>query len=250
MADLATNRNTDRREPNIGKVDIAAAKIAYTGLLCLLNLAKNYDPASANAVSCCGVVISPTSDMDYDNSGGAAGDQQVRYEFDKQAYFDKDATHTPTSAYVSFPGYASDNHTISYDPEDGVEVGTIMEVDDNGVWVLCERHPGVTGNRNYALNAATQTLLLATELVFSTGLKYFPVVGSPGDVVLTADLPDGDYVGREIMIIGTNDAAKVSVSHGLNTVLRGGLLAELGQNDLIMLGWNGSNWVELYRSIG
>ncbi len=249
MADLNTARNIKRREANTSYVGIAAATTVYEGLLCLVTSDGYHDPDSANAVACVGVVISPPSGSDYDNSGGAADAKKARYEFDKQIHLDLNATNPPTAAYIGQKVYASDNHTASINPEHGPEIGELMAVDSGGAWVLAERSIGLQALRDKNLGAAVQTLAAATALVFKPGIKYFPVIGDGGAVTLTADLPAPE-LGRELYIIGGSDAAKVTVPDGINTNLIGGISAELGAADVLCLIGGTSNWREISRAIG
>jgi len=252
MADLAADRNTERREANTGSIGIAASKRVYVGLLCLVDSSGYAVCDVADAVACRGIIIDPRSDQDYDNSTGIDAAQNASFEFNKKAGLDVHATRPPTQAHIGYPVYASDNHTVSYSAEDGPEVGTLHSIVGSTAWVRICDNVGLHLERNYIRHATPQTLAAATAVVFKTGLSYFPIVGNAAPVTLTADLPDGDQVGREIFFIGGVGAGtdKVTVPDGIKTALIGGLSAELGLNDILALAWNGTNWVEMWRAIG
>jgi len=101
-----------------------------------------------------------------------------------------------------------------------------------------------------AVNAAAlQTLLAATALVFAANYDQFPVIGSPGAVTLTADLPAATE-NRIITVVGTDDTNTVTIAHNKNTVHLGGLNVTLAEGDTIVYrGLADGSWREMYRSI-
>lgn len=251
MANLAARRDTLKRvERRYRLAGIAALKTAYPGVLCLVNAAGYYN--ADDPVFCKGLVIEPPVDGDYDNSAGAAGDKDVRYETGVSAYLNLDATHPPTIAYLGKKGFASDNHTISIDPEDGPEVGTIDEVDASGVWITCEDSIGFAALKGQNLKAATQTLAIGDALVLTDGIDVYPIQSDGGAVTGTAALPTTDIsAGRMVIVIGVHDTDYLIFTTTVSNIdLAGDNALECKLNDGGCFVYTGTVWREVYRFVG
>jgi hypothetical protein len=251
MANLAASRDTLKRvQRRYRLIGIAAATTAYPGLLCLVNAAGYYDPS--DPVYCKGLVIEPPVDGDYDNRTGDAGDKDVRVEAGVSAYFDLDSSHPPTVAYIGKAGYASDNHTISADPEDGPHVGIIDEVDASGVWVACEDNIGFGALKSESMKAATQTLGAGDSLVLTPGIDVYPIQSDGGAVAATAALPTTNIAaGRMVTVIGVSDTNYMVFSTVVSNIdLAGDNDLECKLNDGGTFVYTGSVWREVCRFVG
>lgn len=248
MSDLVADRNTPRSATaQFGTCGIAAGVHARIGGLAITNRSGYLEPASP--AFCRGVIIDPTSDQNYDNSGGNDGDQTARFEFGMKYKFDKDASNPPTAAHIGYPGYASDDNHISYESEDGPEVGPIVQVDDDGVWVMPQDN---VGNEKGIFNimGSEQEIGAADTLTLYPGKAVYQVKSDGGEVE-PADFLPTPQAGRMLIVISTSDANYLKLtSTDTNLKLIGDMEAPLKADDgIIFIGIGTSYWREMTRFI-
>lgn len=239
------DRNITPKDGLFGIADIAATTTLYRGDFVIVD--ASYNAVATGGVRLVGVAVDPPIDSDYNNATGAAGDKRVRYRRHGVFNFNKSAVHAPVLADVGKPVYAEDLNTVSTDPSDGFGLfaGRITDVDDSFVWVdidpAAAPAPGELGATTYA---ALQTLLAAEALVFNVSKKYYPVIGQGGAVILSADFPDGDHAGQEIVIVGTSATNTVTIPSGINTKTTDEQPVTLGLDDVAGFFWSGTTWIE------
>lgn len=252
MSNATNDLNTQREEGLYGWAYIAAAVEAFKGVLALLDANMRYNPASP--YYCAGVVTEPASDMGYDNTGGLDDAERVRFEKRGIYAFALDSTNPPVDTARGMAVFAKDNQTLSLNPFDatGAErpyVGLIDRVESSLCWVNLDPFAIPAPEKLGAFMVATaQTLAADGVIVINRYQRIYPVVGSGGSVTLTENLPDGTFTGQVIVFQG-NGANKVKFSDALNCKLAGDLAADLGAGDTLSLLWNGTDWLEIGRSM-
>lgn len=143
-----------------------------------------------------------------------------------------------------------------------------MSVDDHGLEVL--RKSGaevVTGDRseyyilvktlddsdmvNVSGSLASPNTIQAAFGIGFTGSYWhndWYVVSNGGAISLSANpqIQAGSRVGQRLDLIGTSDTDSVQLNHGTGLVLNGPCILKSGS--VLMLRWDGTNWVERGRS--
>lgn len=137
MAALTADRNTRRRTGDRFEDPVAANTMIFVGALVCLNAAGNAVPgATATGLKARGVAVKRA-----DNRGGAAG--AIRVEIDPSpARFDNSAAADAiTRADIGALAYIVDDQTVAKtaavvesNPTRSV-AGTIIDVDQSGVWI-------------------------------------------------------------------------------------------------------------------
>jgi hypothetical protein len=110
----------------------AASTTVYQGSLVVIDA----DGYIAPATTATGLIGAGVATRESDNSGGADGDLNVRFR-SGVFKFVKDGTAIPVQADVGNLAYAVDDNTIANTDGTGTRsaVGTIQQVDTDGVWV-------------------------------------------------------------------------------------------------------------------
>lgn len=256
MANLAEDRQTELfgqpgRRYAFG---IAEAVTAYLGLLAFINAEGYYDPDAP--VYCPGVVEDfPTGGNRGVNTTGADGDEKIVVASEERRLLDLHGSDTPTDADLGRPVFAVDNHTITLQPFHltaarpfcGLFAG--VEREQGRVDLTTRRSPSPLELGDYN-RAPVQTLAAATVVVVNAYQQLYPVVGTGGATTLTADLPDGKFVGQEIELEGTHDTNAVVLSSAISNIkLAGGVSLTLAANCAWRGRWNGTTWNEVTRSL-
>ncbi|MEK7524073.1 MAG: hypothetical protein AAB588_03500, partial [Patescibacteria group bacterium] len=93
---------------------------------------------------------------------------------------------------------------------------------------------------------STSTNMASSSTVASGGASYLRLGGSGGAVTLsgTTAIADGAAVGQILIIEGISDANTITVNDSANTNL-GAATRVLGNNDVLNLIWNGTDWIEI-----
>lgn len=133
MTALTTERNTPARTGQRRSDPVAAETTIYAGALVVLDAAGDAAPGHVDT----GLVARGVAQATVDNGEGGAGDLRVESErgvfrFHNSADADEiDRTHIGATAYIV------DDQTVA--ATDGTSTrspaGTIIDVDDQGVWV-------------------------------------------------------------------------------------------------------------------
>ncbi len=129
---LTADRNTERIEGVFFGRPVAAATVVYAGSLAALDTDGNLVPASADP----DLKVDGRAEEQADNSSGAAGDLTCRVR--RGCFrFANSATDPITLADVNATAYAEDDETVAKTDATGTlpAAGTIMDVDDLGVWI-------------------------------------------------------------------------------------------------------------------
>lgn len=129
MAALTQDRNTVSRQATLFEFPVAAATRIHAGALVVLDAG-----AAKGAVTAAGLVGVGRARKGVDNTAGAAGDVSVEVE---RGTFRWSNAGDVTLAHVGSPAYAVDDQTISASSATNTRsaVGTIRDVDAQGVWV-------------------------------------------------------------------------------------------------------------------
>jgi hypothetical protein len=254
-----TNKGAVRITTNVslaefGQAEIAAGKVAYPGLLALLDENGRYNPDAA--VVCAGIIIEPATIDGYNNTSGSNGDKTLRFARTGRVNLDKSATAAPTDADVGSPLFAENDYTLGLQPYHATDVrpyvGRVIAVTTDEVEVELDPRVKIPCEELGPYRQATkQTLAAGTVIVIGLYQDIYPVAGSGGAVTLTADLPDGLYDGQEIELLGTHDTNVVNVPDNINTALVGDATAPLSKDASLRLRWCDANswWREVSRAI-
>lgn len=132
MTALTKGRNTPERAGNQFEDPVAAGETIFEGSLVALDASGNAVPGStATTLTARGRALEQA-----DNSGGAAGDIDVKveagvYRFVNSGADPIDRTHIGGKAYIV------DDQTVAATDGTGTrsEAGRIVDLDDDGVWV-------------------------------------------------------------------------------------------------------------------
>lgn len=91
--------------------------------------------------------------------------------------------------------------------------------------------------------------MVAEGATISADRASVRLAGSGGAVTLNGALPiAGGISGQVMVIVGDNDTNTVTVPAGGNLNLTGQMPFSLGLNDVLIIGYYGTNWVEVQRS--
>lgn len=139
-------RNTPRRTGMIDYVEgyeMAAVKIEAGHLVALdgaTGYAKQYAPA-ANGAASTDIVVGRCEET-VDNSGGTAGDKEVRARVGVFRWNNDTAGKIVTRAHIGDAVYGTDSETIQADGQtqaggaaEAAKVGRLIAVDSAGAWV-------------------------------------------------------------------------------------------------------------------
>lgn len=133
MAALTNDRNTRLRTGDVFDDPVAASTVIFAGALVCLNAAGNAVPgATATGLKARGVARSRV-----DNSGGSAGDKHVESSPGTYRFGNSASTDAIGRGDIGATAYIVDDQTVA--KTDGASArspaGTIVDVDDIGVWV-------------------------------------------------------------------------------------------------------------------
>lgn len=87
---------------------------------------------------------------------------------------------------------------------------------------------------------------LAAGATLAAGSSHVLVAGASGAVTLsgTTAVANGSTAGQILLLAGNSNANAVTVTDGANVQL-GGASRTLGQDDVLMLLWSGTDWIEI-----
>lgn len=128
MAALTKDRNTPRRAGERLALPVAAATTIYAGALVARNASGDAVPAANTA----GLVVVGRAEAQADNSAGAAGALMVEVQTGLFAYAHAGLTRADIGKTV----YVADDQTVTLTPGNRVVAGVLVDVDDDGAWVL------------------------------------------------------------------------------------------------------------------
>jgi hypothetical protein len=130
---LAADRNTlAKRQGVMTTVLLAADAVIYSGALVCLNTA-GYAVAGVNTANF--VCVGRAFDAG-DNTGGDAGDVEIRVQRGVYKWANATAGDAVTQAEIGRNVYVSDDQTVTKTAGNGVVAGIATELDaDGGVWV-------------------------------------------------------------------------------------------------------------------
>lgn len=126
----STDRLAPRRDGNQFQDPVAASTTIYAGTLYAIDGSGNAVPASATTGAARAVAVARA-----DNSAGSAGDVSVHGE--RGVFqFDNSAVTAIARADIGATCYIEDDVTVAKTAAGSAKAaGTIVDVDDNGVWV-------------------------------------------------------------------------------------------------------------------
>lgn len=98
----------------------------------------------------------------------------------------------------------------------------------------------------FALGQVSRTGLAAGASI-AADASHILVAGGGGAVTLsgTTAIADGSAVGQLLLLVGSSDVNTVTVNDGANVQCAGNTNRTLGQNDVLTLLWNGTDWIEV-----
>ncbi|NDV20927.1 hypothetical protein GO013_16065 [Pseudodesulfovibrio sp. JC047] len=130
---LTADRNTNMRDGELFKFPVAAAVIIFAGSMVALNADGNLVPATATAA----LEIVGRAEEAVDNRNGVAGDLDCETRRGCFCYANSSGGDEITRADINATAYVVDDETLAKTDGTGSRpaAGTIMDVDDLGVWV-------------------------------------------------------------------------------------------------------------------
>lgn len=139
MAALIGPRRAPRRPGTTVSHPLAANSVIHQGALACLNAAGFLVPGSQSVTLVCVGI----ADHGAVNSGGGNGDVRVDVRRDEAWRFDNDAGDPVGRQHIGRKAYMTDDHTLAASAgNDGSgsptrsPAGTIIDVDDDGVWII------------------------------------------------------------------------------------------------------------------
>ena len=133
------------------------------------------------------------------------------------------------NTFTGVQTYASGSSLAAAAGQAGVNVSTNIIVAGRAVY----SNDGITSVADGAtLDAERSTILVA---------------GNPGPVTLSATSIASGISGQIVTLVGTDDAKKVKIPSGGNIKLTGDVSFKLGLNDVMVIGYYGTAWVEVQR---
>jgi len=127
MTALTNDRQTAVRQGRQYSDPVAASTLIFYGALVMLDASGNAVPASTAT----GLTVRGMAREHVDNSAGAAGDKNVATENGTWRFAHSGLDRTDIGATA----YAVDDQTVDTDSTGRSAVGTIVDIDNVGVWV-------------------------------------------------------------------------------------------------------------------
>lgn len=133
MSALSAPRNTPEREGALFSDPVAAAVTCHAGALLVLDASGNAKPG----VAATGLTARGRCEETVDNSAGSAGAQRVRSKAGVFRFANSASTDEITRAEIGDTCYIVDDQTVAKtdDAASRSAAGTVVDVDDAGVWV-------------------------------------------------------------------------------------------------------------------
>ena len=133
MTALATDRNTPRAQGDYREGAVAAAMLIFAGAIVCRN-AAGFLVKGATATGLVGV---GRAEARVDNSAGAAGDAQLRYQPGVFRFANSAAADEITIADIGKACFVVDDQTVAKTSATSTrsKAGVVDDVDDQGVWV-------------------------------------------------------------------------------------------------------------------
>lgn len=133
MTALTADRNTQRREPGLHNLPMAANAKIFAGSLVMLN-ATGYATKGATAT---GQVCAGRAEEQVDNTGGADGAKTIDVRAGDFKFANSAAGDAITIAEIGDNCYIVDDQTVAKTDGTGTRsvAGKIVGVDSDGVWV-------------------------------------------------------------------------------------------------------------------
>jgi hypothetical protein len=155
MTALDADRNTARMEGDL-RVGGAAAALIYAGALVMRN-SSGYVTKGATAT---GAVGCGRAEERVDNSGGSAGDLNVRFRPGIFRWANSTSTDAITITEIGKPCYVVDDQTVAKTDSSGTRsiAGFVVGLDDLGVWVRMDEALAQTYAALAAIDARVTTL--------------------------------------------------------------------------------------------
>ena len=202
---LTEARLTDEREGRQFYLDVAASTEIFAGSLVSRDAAGRAIPAAATA----GTIVVGFAPKGVDNSAGSAGDEKVLVKRGMAAHFANGAApNAITIAEIGTAAYVADGGTVRKFNADltNIPVGRIIDLDDDGVWVVLGDYATNTGDNITVTDAAiTGDAAVTGDATIGGTLGVTGVLTATGGVV-------GDVTGNVTgAVTGNADTATTAV---------------------------------------
>ena len=132
---LSRDRNIVSRELNAVAHPVAAGARFHKGAIVALDANANAVPGTATA----GLVAVGHCPAAVDNTAGGDGEVDVIAEVDRAFRYDNDAVAPVTRANIFEPCFIKDDCTVSADGTGRSRAGTVVDLDEDGVWIRFEK---------------------------------------------------------------------------------------------------------------
>lgn len=98
----------------------------------------------------------------------------------------------------------------------------------------------VTGSRAAPLEITSGAGISVSD--FGIEKQYVVGSGGPVDIAASPQIAPGTYDGQILILVGRDDARPVVIENGNGVSLDGA--CSLGEDDTLVLNWDGTNWSE------
>ncbi|GLQ20498.1 hypothetical protein ACFFUB_00440 [Algimonas porphyrae] len=129
---LTKRREIVSRKPGLVAHPVAATAVIHSGAIVVLNGDDFAQPGTAAA----GLRSVGRAIESCDNSAGGNGDARITVQRDLAQRYDNDGVAPVTREHIGGSAYIVDDHTVSSDATDRSAVGIVLDVDEDGVWIL------------------------------------------------------------------------------------------------------------------
>ncbi len=131
MTALTNDRHTPRRDGDLISIPVKAATTIYAGAMVIAD--AGYAAPGKTAEN---LVFLGRAEEFADNSAGGAGDVSIRVRRPGVFRWENSAgAGAIAQAEVGSKAYMVDDQTVTKTAAGATAIGTILEVDDDGVWV-------------------------------------------------------------------------------------------------------------------
>lgn len=210
---LSQDRNTPRADGDVFSYPVLAATTIYGGSIVVLDSSGWAKPG----VTATGLVVAGRAEERVVNAGDS-GDLSIKVRAGVFRYANSAAADLITKAEIGDNCWLVDDQTVAKTSGSATRsiAGLIVDVDDQGVWVLMGR--AMTVAPGGALLAANNLSDLGTPATARTNLGVYEKMGAPAFVI-------GAEAGNAI-----NVAVQLTDSAGADLAVRGSILAYLSDD--------------------
>jgi len=128
---LSADRRITSRELSLVAHPVLAGATIHKGAIVVLDTDGFARPGTAAA----GLTVAGHADAGVNNATGDSGDISVTVTVSRAFRYDNDAVAPLDRGDIGSDAFILDDHTVSADATDRSRAGTVVDLDEDGVWI-------------------------------------------------------------------------------------------------------------------